>query len=232
VLLDAVTDRPQRLAMTLGAGQRRLRIATSTRTPTPTRLAAPVRAVFDQAARTLAGLGHAVTRHDPELGPGLARASSTRYLAGLASDVDDLTDPQSTERRTRTLAAMGRRLSPTMVARARARGDRLGRHMAEFFAETDLLLTPTMPVLPRAADALAGRGLAATLAAAMPCAAFTGPWNACGLPAVSLPMGTGPQGVPIGVQLVGAVGSESLLLAVAAELEPVTAWLERRPRLD
>jgi amidase len=83
-------------------------------------------------------------------------------------------------------------------------------------------------VLPRWAGSLAGRGLARTLTLMTPCAAFTGPWNACGFPAINLPVGTTPSGIPAGVQLVGPAGSDALLLQVAAEVEPVAGWLDRR----
>jgi amidase len=85
-----------------------------------------------------------------------------------------------------------------------------------------------MPVLPRWAGSLAGRGLARTLTLMTPCAAYTSPWNACGFPALNLPVFTTPSGIPVGVQLVGPLGSEALLLQVAAAVEPVAGWLDRR----
>ena len=100
--------------------------------------------------------------------------------------------------------------------------------MAAFFDDVDLLLVPTMPVLPRRAGSLMERGTARTVGLMLPCAAFTGAWNAAGLPAVSLPVGTAAGGVPIGVQLVGPSGGEDLLLGVAAALETTAGWTDRR----
>jgi Asp-tRNA(Asn)/Glu-tRNA(Gln) amidotransferase A subunit family amidase len=48
------------------------------------------------------------------------------------------------------------------------------------------------------------------------------PWSLAGLPAVTLPAGRA-AGLPVGVQLVGALGADELLLHWAAELEPVLA---------
>ena len=100
--------------------------------------------------------------------------------------------------------------------------------MAAFFDSVDLLLTPTMPVLPRWAGSLAGRGLARTLTLMTPCAAYTEPVERLRVPCAQ-PAGVAtPSGIPVGVQLVGPLGSEALLLQVAAEVEPVAGWLDRR----
>ncbi|MBI4260676.1 MAG: amidase [Actinobacteria bacterium] len=48
---------------------------------------------------------------------------------------------------------------------------------------------------------------------------FTEPVNLAGLPALSVPSGRTPDGLPVGVQLVGRRGSDEMLLAVAAGLE-------------
>jgi amidase len=104
--------------------------------------------------------------------------------------------------------------------------------MARFFDEVDLLVTPTMPVLPRHAGRLGSRGLTRTLALMMPCAAYTGPWNACGLPAMSVPVGMSAAGVPIGIQLIGPAGGEARLFAVAAALQEQLGWLDRRAGAD
>ena len=45
-----------------------------------------------------------------------------------------------------------------------------------------------------------------------------------GHPAVSVPAGRDGAGAPVGLQLVGPHGRESLLLALAGELERVRPW--------
>jgi amidase len=57
------------------------------------------------------------------------------------------------------------------------------------------------------------------------CAAY----NVTGQPAVSLPVGTTPDGLPVGVLLAAPVGADALLLAVAAQVEQVAAWRDRHP---
>ncbi len=54
--------------------------------------------------------------------------------------------------------------------------------------------------------------------------AFTPLNNASGSPAISLPMGQSPEGLPIGVQLMSAHGTERTLLELAFELEQAQPW--------
>ncbi|MER7850166.1 amidase [Kitasatospora sp. NPDC096077] len=49
------------------------------------------------------------------------------------------------------------------------------------------------------------------------------PWSFLGLPALSLPAGRTPDGLPLGLQLVGAAGEDERLLARAASVERVLA---------
>jgi amidase len=227
VMLDAVTDGGGDLAGRLEPPAR-LRIAVSTKAPTPVRPVADVRRTMDRAVDLLRELGHVVVDRDPPYGAALAAGNTVRYLTGMAEELDGLVDPGATESRTRALAALGRTFSSSALEWACRQGEELAAAMADFFGDVDLLLTPTMPVLPRPAGCLAGHGVLRTVPMMLPCAAYTGPWNAAGLPAVSLPVGVTANGVPIGVQLVGPRHGEATLLAVAAALEPAACWLDRR----
>ena len=73
----------------------------------------------------------------------------------------------------------------------------------------------------------ARRWTASALAAAM--VAFTAPFNITGQPAISLPLHQSVEGLPIGMQLVGAPAREDLLIRVAAQLEQAAPWADRRP---
>jgi aspartyl-tRNA(Asn)/glutamyl-tRNA(Gln) amidotransferase subunit A len=56
------------------------------------------------------------------------------------------------------------------------------------------------------------------------------PWTLCGTPAISLPMGLDPDGMPLGIQLITPTGADHQLLAIArwceTMLEPLPPPLE------
>lgn len=83
----------------------------------------------------------------------------------------------------------------------------------------DLLVTPTLADLPPTV---------ASVASAAPAAANFSPhtafFNVAGLPAISVPVGLSAAGIPVGVQLVAALGREDLLIEVAAALETSPLW--------
>ncbi|MDH6549429.1 amidase [Streptomyces sp. SAI-117] len=86
--------------------------------------------------------------------------------------------------------------------RVRAANDRL---LEEAFAGTDLLITPTTPCPPHGHEGPGDRYSTA----------LTWAFNLSGHPALSLPAGLGPDGCPVGLQLVARHGGEALLLEVA-----------------
>jgi aspartyl-tRNA(Asn)/glutamyl-tRNA(Gln) amidotransferase subunit A len=73
----------------------------------------------------------------------------------------------------------------------------------------DALLSPTAP-----GPAPAGLGSTGD-------AWFCAPWSSAGVPALTLPSGVAPSGLPFAVQLVGAAGRETPLLGVAAWCEAI-----------
>ena len=60
---------------------------------------------------------------------------------------------------------------------------------------------------------------------------FTVWFNLTGQPAMMLPLGRSPEGVPVAVQLVGRYGDEATLFRLAAQLEAARPWFERKPAL-
>jgi aspartyl-tRNA(Asn)/glutamyl-tRNA(Gln) amidotransferase subunit A len=60
---------------------------------------------------------------------------------------------------------------------------------------------------------------------------YTLPFNMTGNPAISIPCGWASDGLPVGLQLVGPLGADALLLRAAALFERARPWAHRRPPL-
>jgi amidase len=58
---------------------------------------------------------------------------------------------------------------------------------------------------------------------------YTSTWNITGMPAVSLPVHTTPDGLPVGVMLAGRPGEDAGLFGLAAQVERAAPWAERHP---
>ncbi len=107
----------------------------------------------------------------------------------------------------------------------------LYRRWQEFFAGHDIILTPAITISPRSwrelypaeIDGKATRTYFHWLAMAY---AVT----LAGHPALSLPVGVDRNGMPFGLQIVGPRGGDTLVLAVAAELEGLLAGDKRTAR--
>lgn len=60
---------------------------------------------------------------------------------------------------------------------------------------------------------------------------FTFPFNLTGMPAICLPSGFGPAGMPVSIQMAAKPFAEPVLLSIAHAFEAATAWRDRRPEL-
>jgi aspartyl-tRNA(Asn)/glutamyl-tRNA(Gln) amidotransferase subunit A len=58
---------------------------------------------------------------------------------------------------------------------------------------------------------------------------FTLPASLAGLPGMSVPAGSGEQGMPVGLQLIGNYFDEARLLHTAAALQQATDWHRAAP---
>ena len=97
----------------------------------------------------------------------------------------------------------------------------------------DVLLTPTVPELPPTLGQFAStpENPFNGLLRSTPIVTFTAPFNMTGQPAISLPLHHSTEGLPIGMQFVGAPAREDLLIRLAAQLEEALPWADRRPQI-
>lgn len=101
------------------------------------------------------------------------------------------------------------------------------RGVIAFWDEYDILITPTFPqTAPRIGEM--GADPATAGQEHLDWLSFTYPANCTGQPAVSLPLATHSNGLPIGIQLVGPPQGEAVILALSAQLEAAQPW-ELRP---
>lgn len=200
-------------------------------------------AAVHTAAALLEDLGHVVVEETPAalddeemaerfidcLAVWVAReVDRLAEMAGAPVTADDVEDT------TWLLAELGRGVSAPRYVAALDRLHRYTRDMAGWWASGfDVLVTPTVgepppelgSLAPTTEDPLRSLNRSAELVA------FTAPFNTTGQPAVSLPLAWNGNGLPIGVQFVAAHGREDLLLRLAAHLELVSPWEQRRPPL-
>jgi amidase len=107
----------------------------------------------------------------------------------------------------------------------------MARGIVQRMSAYDAWLMPTAPMLPREhgyydmsldVDTYNDTRMG-------PDCVFTAPFNAVGLPAVSLPLHWSKGGLPVGIQLVGGETDETTLIRLAAQLEIAQPWKDRVP---
>ena len=215
-----------------GRASGRVRVALSTTLPDGSGCDPAAAGAARAAGRLVEQLGHVVVEATPPYPHDLMRDTVRVIMSvSLAADVDatlaELGRPlgdDDLEPFTRTLYEVGRHLSGTDVFTGLQNLERVGHELAPFFAAHDVLLTPTVPVPTPPIGLLDPTDVDAMRRHAAPIAALTSFCNVTGQPAISLPLARWPDGLPLGIQLVAAVGREDLLLRLAAQIEAAAPW--------
>ncbi|MGN6188268.1 MAG: amidase [Conexibacter sp.] len=208
----------------------RLRIACATNNALFAPVAQEQRAAFDATVELLRSLGHDVERVKVPYADLLADLVP-RYLRGIAEDAADTAHPRRLERRTRSMARMGRMLPDAVVERARTHERATSERLNRLLADHDVLMTPGTAGLPLPIGRYEGRGAIWTFNGVGRYTPYTPAWNITGQPAASVPAGFTPEGVPLAVQLVSRPRDEATLFALSAQLETARSWADRRPPL-
>lgn len=174
----------------------RLRIAVSPslgldRLPDP-----EILATLKRSATLLESLGAVVELADPPAVRQCLQIHGVLWSAFAARLADTLGDAaRSLDSSLKALIEAGRGLPPHSILDALTRRGDCGREVNEFFTRHDLLLCPTHPTVAPL--------ISADLHRDPPYPLYT-PWcNQLGLPAAAVHAGTGSDGLPIGLQLIG-----------------------------
>ena len=252
---------PVPFAQLVGQAPGRLRIGYSsssaiTSAPDPESVAA-----VESAAALLVELGHEVDEVSPPYDDeALARDFLTIWFAQLYGQVSEvrrrLGSPSSHfEAETLAAAELGRAAGMRPLLQSLANVNGYIRSLAGFHETYDLFLTPTLARPPLEVGALtssdglqrtsrvlararAGKLLAASgvldqiIAENIGWVPYTQLANLTGRPAISVPLHWTAAGLPLGVQLVGRLGADGLLLQLAAQLEQAQPWRRRYAHLD
>jgi amidase len=193
----------------------------------------------EQTAQLLAELGHRVEPFEHRV---LERHKPGPWIqAGLARDLDRwserLGDPigqDDVEPVNWLMAEAGRALDGAQYVKAAEEAWAWAREVYRPWSDgLDILLTPTAPLPPPQLGWLAPDvALGDLLSRLAQTTIFTLPFDVTGQPAISLPLHWSQEGLPIGVQLIGATGREDVLFRLASQLEEARPWAGRRPGID
>lgn len=204
----------------------------------------PVNAQCAEAARAAAklceSLGHTVEEARPEidqqtLGSAVRIVIAANVRAALEARAAALGRPLAeadVERVTWGRVLEGAAFTAWEYARSIGVVHRTGRAVARFFTTYDVLLSPTMCQPPARLGVMdmSSTDDATYLDAVLASIGFTSLFNSAGNPAMSVPLATSREGLPLGVQFAGRFGDEATLFRLAAQLESASPWADRRPR--
>jgi aspartyl-tRNA(Asn)/glutamyl-tRNA(Gln) amidotransferase subunit A len=184
------------------------------------------------AVSTFAGLGANVELADPDIGEEALAAWNAMWWPGMAHQLALLHgDPAAVSDPGLVAAAeRGRHVKAVELIGAALTRAELHHRMARFFASYDLLLTPTLPLAAfEAAHLLPPAGTWGEYWTDW--APFSYPFNLTQQPAASLPCGFTRAGLPVGLQVVGAIGRDDLVLRASRAFEACHPFvMPERPR--
>jgi amidase len=183
------------------------------------------------AARALEQLGHEIVEVDvPTLSEELTPAFIVLTRAGLA-DYEDV-DWTKVEPHIVAQHASAEQVSSLAYIEAGRVLQLASRELLARWNEFDVLITPTMAIAPPPAGDVVPKSHATPdepVLEVIQMVAFAAFANITGQPAISLPLHWSAEGLPVGVQLVGAPAREDILLRLSGQLEQALPWADRRP---
>lgn len=181
------------------------------------------------AVAELDAVGHGVEQLALEPDPSYAGNFRTIWQAGAAGIPAEGEQLDLLEPLTRWLVLRGRELSARELGVALAALSTFERSIIRQFDRFDAVLTPALAMTPRPLGWYDSEDAERNFAQQVQYTPFTSFANVTGLPAITLPVYQTPEGIPMGVQLIGRPGGEHVLLAIGAQLERRLQWQRRHP---
>ncbi|MFW1748745.1 amidase family protein [Acinetobacter guillouiae] len=107
----------------------------------------------------------------------------------------------------------------------------LKQQFSEIFKEVDVLIAPTLPILPPNIGSSVVKLNGEEVDLLNQIIRFTGPSNLTGLPALSIPCGL-VEGQPVGLQIIGPAFQEQKVFNIALAVEEQVKFNYQQPVLD
>lgn len=195
-------------------------------------------------AKLCEDLGHRVIEIVPDIGlswEAFVHANAVFCAVGTAAWADMIAsatgqeiNPETMEAATIATCEFGRGLTAIDYLGALDVRNKVTRSFSAYFADFDILLSPTLSDLPPAigsynigVEHLDGLGWISRVFDHAP---FTPVANMAGVPAISLPLSVQTEtNLPIGIQFTAGFAREDLLFQLAGQLERAQPWLHRKP---
>ena len=202
----------------LKGGVKGLRVAYSPTLGYAKNIDPEIAAATAQAAKHLQDLGAVVEQVDPlnedplDITTGLWFAGAYQVWRSLSPAQQAVTDPDF-----KAQAELGSKLDVNAIHALNQRRGVLGSHLRQFMQRFDLILTPSTAVT--AFKALPAGHSPMDAQAMLGWTPFSYPFNLSQQPAISLPCGLSSHGLPMGVQLVGPMFGDALVLQAAQALQ-------------
>jgi amidase len=214
-----------------GPSKKRLKIAFSTLSYSGKEPQADVKASIEATAKLCKGLGHEIIEvKNPVSGPEFVDAFLTVWASvpaqlvqlaiSLKQKPNEVLEPW-----TIGLADFFAKQPKDAMAKSLAYFKKAEAATDAFMSQYDAWLTPVLSSTPPKLGLQAPTVPFATLYERITdYVAYTPIHNVAGTPAMSVPLGWGSNGLPIGSQFAAAKGKEDLLYALAYELEQAQGW--------
>jgi amidase len=192
-----------------------------------------IQAVLSASIGVFERLGATVSKASPDLtGADEVFGTLRAWLFDAAFGELVRSNPDKVKEAIRWNAELGARLTGADVGRAEVLHTQLYERVVSFFDDYDVLLAPTTQVLPFPVEQeypteVGGVPLENYLDWMRSCTLI----SATGCPALSVPGGFTPDGLPVGLQIIGAPRADRRVLEAGHAFEQATRFGERRPAL-
>ena len=223
----------------VGADPGSLRVAFTSKAPNGAPAEADPLRVLQEAASLCADLGHRVEEADPAI-EGAAVVPTFRTLSAVnilytvrGHPSGRAPAPGELETVVADTAALAEGIDGASYMAAVHTAHRIGRQMAAFHEDWDLLLTPGLGTLPPKLGWLDMMmdDLEEYWRRVFRFSPFTVWFNLTGQPAMMIPLGRTESDFPVAVQAIARFGDEATLFRFASQLEAARPWIGRKPRL-